>query len=99
MGPRKRTAVPHTITPDEFTRLLAQLNPRYTSNVRSRAMLCVMYFAGLRCGEACALDADAIDWDVRAVTVPHVKSLTKTGGRRVGLMPSETLDDALKAWE
>lgn len=99
MAPRKRTPVPQTITAAEFTGLLSELNPRYASNKRTRAMLALMYFAGLRCGEVCALNAGAIDWDVRSVTVPHVEGLTKTGGRRVGLMPSETLDDALRAWE
>ena len=99
MSARKRSAVPHAITAAEFTRLLAELNPRYVSNVRTRAMLSLMYLGGLRCGEVCALEAGAIDWDARAVTVPHVEGLTKTGGRRVGLMPSDTLDDILMAWE
>jgi site-specific recombinase XerC len=99
MAPRKRTSVPQTITPADFARLLATLNPRYPSNARTRAMLALMYLGGLRCGEVCALDAGAIDRHARAVTVPHVDGLTKTGGRRVGLMPSATLDAALDAWE
>lgn len=99
MSARKRAAVPHTITADEFKRLTSELDPRYTSNNRMRAMLALMYLGGLRCGEVCALDAGAIDMNIRAVTVPHVEGLTKTGGRRVGLMPSEALDTALLAWE
>ena len=62
---------------------VAQFNPRYASNMRTRAKLSLMYLAELRCGDTCAINADAIDWDVRAVTVPHVEWLTKTGGRRV----------------
>lgn len=64
-----------------------------------RAMLAIEYYAGLRCGEACALEADAINWQERSVRVPAVDGLCKTGGRRVGLPQSKALDEALKAWE
>lgn len=99
MAPRRRSAVPRTIGSEDFSRLLGELNPRYPSNVRMRAMLALMYLGGLRCGEVCALEASGVDWGERSVTVPYVRGLTKTGGRRVGLMPSETLDAALRAWE
>ncbi len=99
MAARKRAAVPETITAAEYTRLVAGLSTRYTSNRRMRAMLALMYLAGLRCGEVCALESGSIDLQGRSVTVPHVDGLTKTGGRRVGLMPSVTLDSALQEWE
>lgn len=98
-GQAKRSAVPRTITAEEFASVMAGLNPRYKSNVRMRAMLSLMYFAGLRCGEVCALEANAVNRSERIVTVPYVAGLTKTGGRLVGLIPSETLDAALEAWE
>lgn len=99
MAPRKRSSVPRAITADEFASLMAGLNPRYKSNLRMRAMLSLMYLGGLRCGEVCALEAGAVNRSERVVEVPYVAGLTKTGGRRVGLIPSETLDAALEAWE
>lgn len=61
-------------------------------------MLALMFVAGLRCGEVCALAADAVDMERRTVTVPYVDGLTKSGGRVVGLPLSAELDAALTAW-
>jgi len=99
MGPRKRSSVPATVSPDDLTTIMGALNPRYTSNRRMRAMVALMYATGLRVGEACALEADSVDRNAGTVNVPHVAGLTKTGGRVVGLPLSPLLDEALDAWE
>lgn len=93
-----RRSVPRTVTTDEYRALTAHLDMRYTSNKRTRAMLALMFVAGLRCGEVCALAANSIDTDSGTVTVPFVTGLTKTGGRVVGLPLSPELDAAMSAW-
>ena len=99
MAPRKRAAVPVTVTPDDLQAIFDALNPRYAANVRMRAMVALLYGTGLRVGEACALEADGVDREAGAVKVPYVPGLTKTGGRCVGLPSSVLLTEALDAWE
>ena len=95
---RKRTAVRRTITSDEYRAMVGNLDTRYPSNRRTRAMLALMYLCGLRCGEVCALGAEAVDLDAGTVTVGNVPGLCKSGGRVVGLPASDELDAALRAW-
>lgn len=100
MAPRKRTAVPDTLTASQMRTLMDTLDARYTANVRMRAMLMLMYTTGIRVGEACALPETGVRrCTERYVTVPYVDGLTKRGGRRVGIPQSEALDAALDAWE
>lgn len=53
--------LPHILTNDQRTRLLAAPNPRYASGRRNRAMLALMLDTGLRAGELVALRCADVD--------------------------------------
>lgn len=65
----------------EASALLAAPNTRCPTGLRNRAMLELMYRAGLRVGEVCALKEVDVDWERGSLTVRDGKS----GDRRVEL--------------
>ena len=72
------------LTPDEVRRLLAQCSATSSTGTRYRALITMMYRAGLRCSEALALRPKDIDLRAGSVTVLHGKGNRR---RTVGIDP------------
>lgn len=64
---------PETLTPTELDALLAAASRRSTSGIRARALIGVLYGAGLRVAEAVALYPKDVDTDNRSVRVRRGK--------------------------
>jgi integrase/recombinase XerD len=82
--------LPHVLAFDEVTRLLAAPRADHPRGVRDRAMLTLMYAAGLRVSELCALRLSDVDRQTGFVSV-----LGKGGKRRlvpIGEVALATLD-------
>jgi integrase/recombinase XerD len=62
-GPRSRARLPHVLSRDEVTRLLAQPKGTSPAALRDRALLETMYACGLRASEAVGLELSSIDLD------------------------------------
>jgi site-specific recombinase XerD len=79
-----RTYPPEVLTEDEVKALIRACSNRAPTGIRNRALITVMYRAGLRLSEALALKPKNIDPDAGTVVVLHGK-----GDRRrvVGLDP------------
>jgi site-specific recombinase XerD len=79
-----KTYPPEVLTEDEVKSLIRACSNRAPTGVRNRALIIVLYRAGLRLSEALALKPKDIDPDAGTVTVLHGK-----GDRRrvVGLDP------------
>jgi site-specific recombinase XerD len=79
-----RTYPPEVLTEDEVKALIRACSNRAPTGIRNRALITVMYRAGLRLSEALALKPKDVDPDAGTVTVLHGK-----GDRRrvVGLDP------------
>lgn len=61
------------LPPEEVTAILAQCSRRAPTGVRDRALITIMYRAGLRIGEALALRPSDVDMKRGAVRVRHGK--------------------------
>jgi site-specific recombinase XerD len=79
-----RTFPPEVLTADEVKALIRASSNRAPTGIRNRALIVVMYRAGLRLSEALALRPKDIDSDAGAVTVLHGKGDKR---RVVGLDP------------
>ena len=79
-----RTYPPEVLTEDEVKSLIRACSNRAPTGIRNRALITVLYRAGLRLSEALALKPKDVDPDAGTVTVLHGK-----GDRRrvVGLDP------------
>src|SRR2546421_2725329 len=66
--PQRRSYLPRFLTEEEMERLLLAPDISTDSGVRDRAMLEVMYAAGLRVSELCALNTGNIDIDAALIT-------------------------------
>lgn len=88
MPPRK---LPQTLTADEITALMARPNVDCPTGLRNRAMLALMYGAGLRVSEVCGFHLRDIDW--KAATLRLRVEVAKGG--REAVLP---LGDAVLAW-
>src|SRR3989441_9798402 len=66
--PQRRSYLPRFLTEEEMERLLLTPDIGTHSGVRDRAMLEVMYAAGLRVSELCALKTGDIDIDAALIT-------------------------------
>jgi integrase/recombinase XerD len=71
-GPRSRARLPHVLSRDEVTRLLAQPKGTSPAALRDRALLETMYACGLRASEATGLELSSIDLDA-GVLLAHGK--------------------------
>lgn len=60
-GPKRSRKLPRFLTGDEIARLLAAPRPEVAGGVRDRAILELMYSAGLRVRELVSLDDDDLD--------------------------------------
>ena len=81
---RGRTYPAEVLTPGEVRRLLAQCSATSSTGTRYRALITVMYRAGLRTSEALALRPKDIDLRSGSVTVLHGKGDRR---RTVGIDP------------
>ncbi len=79
-----KTYPPEVLTEDEVKALIRASSNRAPTGVRNRALITVMYRAGLRLSEALALKPKDIDADAGTVTVLHGKGDKR---RVVGLDP------------
>ncbi len=70
---RGRTFPPEILTPDEVQALMKACSRRGSSGVRNRALICLLWRAGLRISEALALKPKDIDHDKGTVRVLHGK--------------------------
>src|SRR5438270_68718 len=66
--PQRLSYLPRFLTEEEMERLLLTPNTGTDSGVRDRAMLEVMYAAGLRVSELCALKTGDVDIDAALIT-------------------------------
>jgi integrase/recombinase XerD len=65
--PRRRTKLPRSLTPAEVERLIAAANVATPRGLRDRALVELLYGAGLRVSEAVGLERGAIDLESRVV--------------------------------
>ena len=65
--PRRRTRLPRTLSPGEIERLIQAANGTTPRALRDRALVELLYGAGLRVSEAVGLDRGRIDLDNRVV--------------------------------
>jgi integrase/recombinase XerD len=65
--PRRRTRLPRTLSPGEVERLIDAANGTSPRSFRDRALVELLYGAGLRVSEAIGLDRSAVDLDNRLV--------------------------------
>lgn len=79
---------PEPLTPDEVVRLLDQCGDTPTE-IRNRALIVLLWRAGLRVSEALALRPHHVDFEARTVTVMRGK-----GGKRriVGIDPAALME-------
>lgn len=80
-----RKLPPEPLTPDEVKALVAAASNRSPSGIRLRALIGVLYGAGLRLAEALALKPADVDTQVGILRVLHGKG---DQARTVGLDPS-----------
>jgi integrase/recombinase XerD len=92
-APRLGRRLPQVLTFDEISRLLSAPRPDHPRGIRDRTMLTMMYSAGLRVSELCALRLGDVDRQAGFVSV-----LGKGGKRRlvpVGDVALAALDNYL----
>jgi integrase/recombinase XerD len=65
--PRRRTRVPRSLTPSEIDRLIAAATGTSPRALRDRALVELLYGAGLRVSEAVGLDRAGVDLENRVV--------------------------------
>ena len=65
--PRRRTRLPRSLTPSEIERLIAAADGTTPRALRDRALVELLYGAGLRVGEAVALERGSVDLENRLV--------------------------------
>jgi integrase/recombinase XerC len=91
-APRVPRALPRTLTVDEVFNLLEHIRSDDASSLRDRALLELVYAAGLRVSELCSLDLDDLDFGGGLVRV-----LGK--GNKERLVPfGRKAADSLRAW-
>jgi len=83
------------LTLEEVHRILDAFSTRYATGLRSRALVAVMAFSGLRIGEALALKPADLKLAQRKVNVR--KSKGRPGGRGLVALPLEA-HSLLEAW-
>ena len=84
-APNKGQTYPaEVLTPDEVKALIRSCSSRAPTGIRNRALIALLYRAGLRLGEALALKPKDVDTDQGTVTVLHGKGDRR---RTVGLDP------------
>jgi integrase/recombinase XerD len=90
--PRRTRRLPHTLSPREAERLIDAANGVAPRTLRDRALVELLYGAGLRVSEAVGLDRRAIDLDERLVRV------TGKGGKERVVPVGRRAVDALRRY-
>lgn len=90
---RKRR-LPKTLSRDEVERLLGQPNLNAATGLRDRCMLELMYRAGMRVGEVCALEPRNVDTAVGTVEIVDAK-----GGDRTARFNQAIVSPLLEQWK
>lgn len=93
MPPR---TLPKTFTADEITALMARPNVDCPTGLRNRAMLAVMYGAGLRVSEACGIHLRDVDWRTKEL---RLREDVAKGGREAVVPLSDAVVDWLERWK
>ncbi len=79
-GPRAQRTIPKVLSPDQVTRLLAAVRPKDRYYHRDRAILELLYDAGIRVGELVALRPADMDTETQTLRV-------EGKGRKVRFLP------------
>ena len=92
--------VPKVIAPEEVEAILSACSTSRTSGRRNRAMLEVMYLAGLRVSEACDLVPDDVKIGLGGIPVhfPHIHIANGKGGRARNVPCGPRLYKRLHTW-
>jgi site-specific recombinase XerD len=69
-GNKNRTFKPEPLSQDEVAAMLRLCSTRYPTGIRNRALITVLYRAGLRVSEALALKVSDIDFKHARATKP-----------------------------
>lgn len=93
MAPKQ---LPKTITTDEATLLLGRPNVDCPTGLRNRAMLQVMYRAGLRVSEACGIHLRDVDWKAHEL---RIRAEVGKGGREAVLPLGPATIEWLERWK
>src|SRR5687768_3669668 len=91
---RRGRRLPKTLDAEQFELLLRELSPTSPTGARNRAVLLMMWEAGLRVGEVCALAPADVNRRERKVTVRHGK-----GDRDREVPLTDRALTAVQAWE
>src|SRR5207244_12641762 len=81
--PRRRRKLPRTLSPAEAERLVEAANGTSPRDLRDRALVELLYGAGLRVSEAVGLDKASVDLDgrlVRAFEIGRASCRERVGG-------------------
>ena len=68
-GPKQARRLPHVLTLEHVTHLIAAADDDTPAGLRDRALLELMYACGIRVSEAATLDVPAVDLEQRAMVV------------------------------
>jgi site-specific recombinase XerD len=83
----KRRLPPEVLTDDEVRALMAACSPWAPTGLRNRALIAIMYRAGLRVSEALSLRPKDVDHATGAVRVLHAKcGFARTSGLDAGAL-------------
>jgi integrase/recombinase XerC len=94
-SPKKRSKLPVALSVEEVGELIDEPQRSGPAGVRDRALLEVVYGAGLRVSEACGLDLDALEWEQGTL---RVRVIGGKGGKD-RLVPLGTkAAAAIQAW-
>lgn len=91
-SPASSRQLPRTLTRTQITRLLASMTGDNPRELRDRALVELLYAAGLRVTEAVRLDVDDVDFTQRSVVV------TGKGSKQRMVPFGEAAAQALEAW-
>lgn len=94
MAQQRRTVLPKTRTPEQWSDFFRCIQTRYPSAARNHALLYLTYSAGLRIGETLALRPQNVDLDRLKVHVTR----GKTGERIVPLPDDPQLVESITRW-
>jgi integrase/recombinase XerD len=87
--------LPKTLTKEEVDRLMAVPNLSAPTGLRNRAMLELMYRAGLRVGETCALHLRDVRWKEDQI---HLRPEITKGGKEAFVYLDERAKQLLERW-
>ena len=70
-GPKQAKRLPHVLTVEHITQLIAAADAEHPAGLRDRALLELMYACGVRVSEAVSLDTGVIDLEQRTMMSPE----------------------------